>query len=256
MLLHDIYTLFVDDFENGVTINIEDILKMLEKYLSKTQFIMNEELDVLDDILEKLEEVKSENNPKIVKRIDKILTQFNELLENNDDRSTEDYTESIDTMNITIENFVVKHAKRTDFNLIPEDKVTIVNDSVKLFEEIVEEEKSNVEILNNYFKNPKTALVNMSIKNKLNLYSLDRYGLVIRRNAYMKKNSLYGWKFDEDKKPIHYLVKPDICDDEENIKAVLNAQYLMNQKAFSPIGIIYKIYIKYYPERLLLFNIH
>ena len=72
----------------------------------------------------------------------------------------------------------------------------------------------------------------------------------------MKKNSLYGWKFDENKKPIHYLVKAEICSDEENIKAVLNAQYLMNQKAFSPIGIIYKIYSKYYPERLLMFDIH
>lgn len=267
MSLYEIYKLVIDDSDNDVKIGVDDILKLLEKYLNKNKFISDEEVDLVENILERLEDFKDDSDNKIIKRINKIIFQFTELvnekyksMENEDtsiDSSSDGKTETTnENSTITIENFVVKHPPRTDTNLIKPETIKIVNDSLLLFKDVVKEEKDNVEILNNYFKNPKTALINMSIKNKLNLYSLDRYGLVIRRNAYMKKNSLYGWKFDENKEPIHYLVKPDTCSDEENIKAVLNAQYLMNQKAFSSVGIIYKIYSKYYPERLLMFNIH
>lgn len=253
-LLYEIYDLC---FDEDVIKDIDDVLKSIEKFLNNNKNITSEESEIFDEIIKKVKLYENEFNEK---RIKKIIDKYEAIIEKQNETNDDDI--EIETES-ELENelddsplILSKPTIRTDISIIPTDTISIVKDSYNLFKELIYEEKQNCEILNEYFKNPKTTVVNLSVKNKYNLYTLDRYGLIIRRKEFMKKKKLFAWKFDKNNEPIHYLTNPDICNDEENVKAVLNAQFLMNEKAFNPTGVIYKVYSKYYPERLALFGIY
>lgn len=257
-LLYEIYNLCFDEDQIK---DVDDVLKSIEKFLNTNTNITLEENEIFDEIIKKIKLYENEFNEK---RIKKIINKFDKIIEKQDENTEEDSKiETESELENELENeFEDKHlifqksTVRTDILMVPIDTISIVKDSYNLFKELIYEEKQNCEILNEYFKNPKTTIVNLSVKNKYNLYTVDKYGLIIRRKEFMKKKKPFAWKFDKNNEPIHYLTNPDICNDEENVKAVLNAQYLMNEKAFNPTGVIYKVYSKYYPERLALFGIY
>ena len=301
-LLYEIYNLC---FDENIDENIDDILKLIEKFLNATKKITVEEIDIFDEIIKQIKTHEMENYEK---RINKILKKFNKIIETdedfNEDLNENSYENSDENIDKHINKKVKENSKdensyenseddsdensdenseddsivenenqhihnsidnglallepniRTDILTYPVNNISTVKDSYDLFQKLIQEEKQNIEILNEYFKNPKTTVINSNVKNKNNLYTLDRYGLIIRRKEFMKKKKPFAWKFDKNNEPIHYLTNPDLCNNEENVKAVLNAQYLMNEKAFRPTGVIYKIYSKYYPERLALFEIY
>lgn len=249
--IYEIYNLC---FDEDVDFNLADILKLIERFLNTTQNINYEEIEIIDEIIKKIETYKTNDNQKeinkIINKYHKIIEIQNKLEENESEceMNNEEKNKTTDSNQSKI---------RTDIDIIPPENVIVVPESYTLFEELIREELPNSKLLIEFFNNPKTAIVNSTIKDKNNLYALDRYGLIIRKKEYMKKTSPYAWKFDKNNEPIHYLTKPDICGEDENVKAVLNAQYMMKKTSFTnSTGIIYKIYSKYFPERLALVGIY
>lgn len=241
-------------FDEDIDFNLGDILKLIERFFNTNQNINYEEVEIIDEIIKKIETYKTDDNKK---EINKIINKYHKIIESQN-KSEENETDSEINNEETNKIIELKRNKiRTDIDTIPPENVIVVPESYNLFEELIREELPNSKLLIEFFNNPKTAIVNSTIKDKNNLYALDRYGLIIRKKEYMKKTSPYAWKFDQNNEPIHYLTKPDVCDEEENVKAVLNAQYMMKKTSFTnSTGIIFKIYSKYYPERLALFEIY
>ena len=249
--IYEIYNLC---FDEDIDFNLNDILKLIERFFNTNQHINYEEVEIIDEIIKKIETYKTDDN---IKEINRIINRYHKIIEiqNKSEENETDNENSNEEMNKIVD---LKRDKiRTDIDIIPPENVIVVPESYNLFVELIREELPNSKLLIEFFNNPKTAIVNSTIKDKNNLYALDRYGLIIRKKEYMKKTSPYAWKFDKNNEPIHYLTKPDVCDDDENVKAVLNAQYMMKKTSFTnSTGIIYKIYSKYFPERLALFEIY
>lgn len=248
--IYEIYNLC---FDEDIDFNLGDILKLIEKFLNVNQNINDEKIEIIDEIIKKIETYKTDENKR---EINKIINKYHKIIEIQN-KSEESETDA-ETNNEKNKSIVLNQNKtRSDIDIVPPENVIIVQESYNLFQELIREELLNSKLLTEFFNNPKTAIVNSTIKDKNNLYTLDRYGLIIRKKEYMKKTSPYAWKFDQNNEPIHYLTKPDVCNEEENIKSVLNAQYMMKKTSFTnSTGIIYKIYSKYFPERLTLFEIY
>ena len=248
--IYEIYNLC---FDEDIDFNLGDILKLIEKFLNINQNINDEKIEIIDEIIKKIETYKTDENKR---EINKIINKYHKIIEiQNKSEESETDTETNDEKNKSI--VLNQNKTRSDIDIVPPENVIIVQESYNLFQELIREELLNSKLLTEFFNNPKTAIVNSTIKDKNNLYTLDRYGLIIRKKEYMKKTSPYAWKFDQNNEPIHYLTKPDVCNEEENIKSVLNAQYMMKKTSFTnSTGIIYKIYSKYFPERLTLFEIY
>lgn len=202
---------------------------------------------ILNNIYENNEEIKNFN--EFVNKINEIKIKYDEYEQKKItdimNKISHDFSENEENNNVS------RIKQRTDNDLISE--INLIEDSLSLFKKIIyEENKSNLN-LDYHFLNKHCEEINQSIKDKFNPYTLDKYGLVIRRKKYNKKQ-IFGWKFDDDMEPIHFLSKPNICTFEENVQAVLNYQFRNNPKLFQPGGLIYKIYQNTYPERLEMFN--
>jgi hypothetical protein len=255
MSLVEIYQLLIDENENDYINNnylksedhINNILKLLENYINNLIVFNDEELEFIPMIIEKLNDIKDNYSNKTTNRIKRFINKSEKMLQNN--------SESEDISEINETQIVIKK-NRTDTNLIPPESIMVVDDSVRLFESIIKEELISNSVLDDFFRNQKCVIVNSCIKDKTNLYGLDKYGLVIRRKSYMKKNNIYGWKYDSNMEPVHILTKPELCNESENIKNVINAQFMMDDKLFKQNGVIYKIYSRYYPERLIMLGIN
>lgn len=258
MSLYDIYNLFINDSELEEKIELDSILNMIEKLLinldrkfNSNAVISEEEIALVEEIIEKLKEYDE------TKQSINIINKLKELIINSSNNTesileTEDLNKNSNIILNSVLNF--KNVERTDKDLIPDSEVHIVEDSILLFKDVIREETINLELLDEYFNNPDCDIINNNIKDKTNLYTLDKYGLLIRRKCYLKKNNVFAWKFNENNEPIHFFTKPEICNDEENIKTVLNIQFIMNERLFQPGGLIYKVYSRCYPERLVFFS--
>lgn len=140
--------------------------------------------------------------------------------------------------------------ERTDKELIPDESIEINQDAIDIFDTVIEVEQDSNARLDLFFSDERCKEINQSwIKDKTNPYSLDPYGLVIRKKHLNKTSSEYGWRYDAFNRPVHISIN-NTCTREENINNVLNIQYQKNYKAFEKKGIIYQIYSKYYPSRL------
>ena len=259
MFLEEIYQLLVDESEYDYNNNsylkseqhISNLLKLLENYINKLTMLSEDEMEFMGLIIDKLNDIKDNFETPTLNRIKRYILKVEKLIE-----ASKNVSVSEDTID-TSDNIVIPTKKiRTDFNLIPEDSITTVEDSILLFKDIIKEESLSNAALDDFFKNPKCIMVNSGVKDKTNLYSLDKFGLVIRRKAYLKKNNVYGWKYDKNMEPVHILTNLELCDEKENIKNVINAQYMMEEKLFNKNGVIYKIYSRYYPERLNMLGIN
>ena len=125
-----------------------------------------------------------------------------------------------------------------------------INEEMKeALHELIEEEKQTIARLAEMFNDKKCAEINNAIKDKKNCYSLDNLGLLIRQQSYNKPHDPFGWKFDDEFKPIHYWRSFDLSD-EENVNSVLTKQKINKPDLFNEKGLLTKIYSKYYPERL------
>lgn len=261
MSLEEVYQLLIDESEDDYNNNmylksenhINNIIKLLENYINKITSFNDEEMEFIPLINEKLNDIKDNYDVKLSNRIkryiiksEKIIKTTNEILEDTD--NTSEINES--KLNIPSKKI------RSDFDLIPSDNISIVDDSLLLFDDIIKEETISNAALDDFFKNPRCVIVNSGVKDKTNLYGLDRFGLVIRRKAYLKKNNVYGWKYDNNMEPVHILTNLELCEDQENIRNVINAQFMMEGRLFNKNGVIYKIYSRYYPERLLMLGIN
>lgn len=231
----------------------------------------NEDIDdnVLEQIIESIDEIEIiDQQTYIVLNELKIFIKDYETFDTRDD--IQEIISKIDIIlnnyvdNTVSENSVVIELKdteiteikeRTDFDLIPENTIEINQDAVEIFDMVlITEQNSNVR-LDLFFSDDRCKDINLTwIKDKTNPYSLDPYGLVIRKKCLNKTSNEYGWKYDSHNRPVHISIN-DTCTREENINNVLNIQYQKNRKAFDKKGIIFQIYSKYFPERLEKFNV-
>lgn len=144
---------------------------------------------------------------------------------------------------------------RTDKKLISDADIEINQDALDILEMVLTTEHTSNVRLDIFFSDTRCKDINGCwIKDKRNPYTLDAYGLIIRKKCLNKPSSEFGWRYDEFNRPIHIAIN-DTCTREENINNVLNIQYQKNKKAFDKKGIIYQIYSKIYPERLEKFNV-
>lgn len=259
MTLEDVYQLLINESEEDYINNsylrseqhISNLLKLLENYINKLTMLSEDEIEYLILIIEKLNDIKDNFDTSLSNRIKRYIIKADKLIEISKQMGMSEDTENLNEP-ITIPTKKI----RTDLSLIPPENVIIVNDSVLLFKDIIKEEMNSNAVLDDFFKNPKCVIVNSSVKDKTNLYGLDKFGLVIRRKSYLKKNNIYGWKYDKNMEPVHILTNTELCDEKENIKNVINAQFMMDEKIFNKNGVIYKIYSRYYPERLNMLGIN
>jgi hypothetical protein len=222
----------LDEVKGEIQILLQKIFKALKKD------IKFEDEDIIE--LQKFEIKLTEIQEYCKKYIDFIQTQLKEIiLKSNENIKNSTSIEPTE---------IIKSTIRTDKDIIK--KVNILKSSVALFKIVERQNKSIKKNISLNFNNPQCDIVNSTLKNKNNTYSLDRYGLVIRKNSFNKPKDPFGWKYDQKThEPIHYYVKPENNTYEQNINAVLSYQYNTNKKLFQN-GVIYKIYNLYYPERL------
>jgi DNA repair exonuclease SbcCD ATPase subunit len=215
---------------------IKNLLSKIFKDINKDIKFEEEDANELQKFVIRLPEIKEyckTYSDFIETRLKEILTKLNE---------STPIIETIQTEEI------VKSLKRTDKDLIK--KVNVLNSAKYVFKIVETQDKHIKNNIALNFNNPQCDIVNSTLKNKNNTYSLDRYGLVIRKNSFNKSKDPFGWKYDQKThEPIHYYVKPENNTYEQNINAVLSYQYNSNKKLFQS-GVIYKIYSIYYPERL------
>lgn len=261
MALEEVYQLLIDesedDYNNNIYLksenHINNIIKLLENYINKITTFNDEEMEFIPMINEKLNDIKDNYDTKLSNRIKRYITKSEKIIE-----LTNKILEDTDDTSEVVENKqkILPKKIRSDFDLIPSNSVSTVDESIILFNKVITEETISNTALDEFFKNTRCVIVNSGVKDKTNLYGLDRFGLVIRRKAYLKKNNVYGWKYDNNMEPVHILTNLELCDDETNIKNVINAQYMMEERLFNKNGVIYKIYSRYYPERLLMLGIN
>lgn len=239
-------------------------MENLKEIMQNTKIIDNEILDQIIEIVDEVEKINYSdyiifNELKVFikdyetfntrDKIQDIITKIDILL-NNYINSTVSEITTMTTETEDSEQNYISVIERTDKNLIPDKSIEINPDAIEIFDSILlTEQNSNVR-LDLFFSDERCKDINLNwIKEKSNPYSLDPYGLVIRKKCLNKPSHEYGWRYDSFNRPIHAAIK-NTCTREENINNVLNIQYQKNKKAFEKKGIIYQIYSKYFPERL------
>lgn len=232
-----------EDVDDEVLDQIIEVIDEIDIVNSQTYIILNElKVFIKDyetfDTRDKIQE--------IISKIDIHLNNYvNITVSENTNMNTE--TEDVEAP--------VLLKERTDSDLIPENTIEINQDALDIFDTVLSIEQNSNARLDLFFSDERCKEINQGwIKDKTNPYSLDPYGLVIRKKCLNKTSHEYGWRYDANNRPIHAAIN-DTCTREENINNVLNIQYQKNKKAFEKKGIIYQIYIKYFPERLEKFKI-
>lgn len=234
-----------EDIDNNVLEQIIEILDEIETIDQQTYIVLNE----LKIFIKDYETFDTRDNiQEIISKIDIILNNYvnntvSEISENSIIQESKD-TENAETK------------ERTDLDLIPENTIEINQDAVDIFDTVLMTEQNSNARLDLFFSDDRCKDINLTwIKDKTNPYSLDPYGLVIRKKSLNKTSNEYGWKYDSHNRPVHISIN-DTCTREENINNVLNIQYQKNRKAFEKKGIIFQIYSKYFPERLEKFKVN
>ena len=218
--LNDYYNIIKNTVEHSV---LKDLISLLNS--DQMDQLIPEELELLKNIRHILYNVNDEHNSELISF---VINRINELLRLNIRRDEEEQEDT------TIR-------ERTDKNLIPDSDIRVVQDGLDIMNFIVDEEKfANIEI-NKFFNNQFCDIVNKSLKNKQNVYTLDRLGIVIRKKSYNTPKDPFSWKYNDKKEPISYYTK-ELVDDDENIKNILNVQFKLKPTLFNKKGIITKIY--------------
>lgn len=228
----------------------DEILDQLIEMIDEYDKITNKEYITLNELKVYIKDFETFDTKD---KIQEIITKIDILLNNYVESTAYDNIANItETEDDCVESSIKN--ERTDKNLIPDNMIEINQDAVDIFEDVLAIEHNSNARLDIFFSDSRCKDINQSwIKDKTNPYTLDPYGLVIRKKQLNKTGSEYGWRYDEFNRPVHIAIK-NTCTREENINNVLNIQYQKNKKAFDKKGIIYQIYSKYFPERLTKFN--
>lgn len=221
--------------------NTEPIIERLYDLVICTDVFSDEDIAKLAELKEIICDFENEKNTKLIKA---VICKINETIE----RNLSDKTDS----NTTIDEEI--GTERTDTDTVLFENIKILEDAAEIFHELIDMEELADDRIGHIFNDSRCDVVNGSLKDKNNKYCLDSFGLVIRRKSKNKSKDVYGWKFDSQRRPVHYHTQA-MCGFNENVNNVLNIQYATNSKIFKPKGIIYKIYTKNYAERLKKFII-
>jgi len=103
------------------------------------------------------------------------------------------------------------------------------------------------------FKCPKLEKFNVSVKNG-NTYSVDKYGLPMRKSEYESKKTPFGWAINEQGEPINIHINYILVQTSSNDIKKLTLQYLKSKFGTlfkGPKGVIYKLYQAYDPTMKL-----
>lgn len=218
--LNDYYNIIKNTVDHSV---LKDLISLLNS--DQMDQLIPEELELLKNIRHILYNINDEHNSELISF---VINRINELLRLNIHRDEEEQEDT-------------PIRERTDKSLIPDSDIRVVQDGLDIMNFIVDEEKfANIEI-NKFFNNQFCDIVNKSLKNKQNVYTLDRLGIVIRKKSYNKPKDPFSWKYNDKKEPISYYTK-ELVDDDENIKNILNVQFKLKPTLFNKKGIITKIY--------------
>lgn len=127
--------------------------------------------------------------------------------------------------------------------------IRINKDMKKVIDDLLKDEHAALSDVTSKFTDKRCDVINKNIKTKNNFYALDKFGLLIRQGAYEKQNDPFGWKYDQDNNPIHVWTSIDVSE-QQNVMNVLSRQKINKPTIFEPRGILYKVYINHFPERL------
>lgn len=234
-----------EDEKELVQLDVKNLLESLKDILTKTETWTDQDIQILNGLNVKLNDFNCifDNMIKSIK--DSISNILSQNLQETSMSISE--SESIDQQPVELEV-----RQRSDEDIIPLNKVKINSKMEQLFSDIMNKNANTSSSLDVIFNPELYSIVNKSIRDKQNTYTLDPYGLVIRRKSYNKKSDPYAWKYNKNNQPIHYLVDENTKSFQENIDIVLNAQYISKPQHFVS-GIIEKLYIDRYPERLFKF---
>lgn len=100
------------------------------------------------------------------------------------------------------------------------------------------------EKLDNQFNPEPLQFVNKSVKNG-NVYVVDKYHLIIRKNEYNNKKSAYGWVYDESNEPINIHIDMILLRTQSPDITSITLQQLKREYPTlfkSPRGMLYRIY--------------
>lgn len=118
-----------------------------------------------------------------------------------------------------------------------EDGIKIYKDMLDVMNQIISKQ-DNIDIEHDkLFKNTKLIKTNKNIKNG-NYYNVDKYGLLYRKNDFMKTKSIYGWKNNEYGEPINIHIDESLIqmNDPDIRKIMLQKLYKINKTAFGQKG--------------------
>jgi len=124
----------------------------------------------------------------------------------------------------------------------------MINPRMKAFMEYII--TSHIDTTDILFSNTNLDFVNTLGKNVNNKFGMDKYGLIIRKNDFGKKNSASGWKYDTD----NNVVNIHVCNvisrtDTEIFEDTIDIIYKMFSMTFkSNRTTLSKIYNTIYPE--------
>lgn len=234
-----------EDEKELIQLDVKDLLESLKDILTKTETWTDQNIQILNGLNVKLNDF----NCVFDNMIKSIKDSISNILSQNLQETSMSISESESIYQQPVE---LEVRQRSDEDIIPLNKVKVNSKMEQLFSDIMNKNANTSLSLDVIFNPELYSIVNKSIRDKQNTYTLDPYGLVIRRKSYNKKSDPYAWKYNKNNQPIHYLVDENTKSFQENIDIVLNAQYISKPQHFVS-GIIEKLYIDRYPERLFKF---
>ena len=128
--IYEIYNLC---FDEDIDFNLGDILKLIEKFLNINQNINDEKIEIIDEIIKKIETYKTDENKR---EINKIINKYHKIIEiQNKSEESETDTETNDEKNKSI--VLNQNKTRSDIDIVPPENVIIVQESYNLFQELI-----------------------------------------------------------------------------------------------------------------------
>lgn len=123
-----------------------------------------------------------------------------------------------------------------------------VNGEMREFmRELIHEENIAKRARNVHFNDDRCAKINKSLKNKDNNYTLDKYGLIIRKGSYEKRSDPFGWRNSViDGLPVHVRANESITNQDDIFKGVI--EIVARDKRTSRAYEI--VYSDHFPERM------